>query len=269
MQHKPPETGAKVLIYDIETAPILASVWKIFDENVGLDQIRRDWHVISWSAKWLNDPDDKIMYSDQRKKKNIEDDYDILEEIWELIDAADIVITHNGKNFDQPKLNARFIKHQMKPPATPRHIDTYQIARSKFRFTSNKLAYICEYLGVKHQKSAHKKFQGFSLWKECLNGNMEAWKEMEHYNKQDVLALQEVYKRLAPWSNQINFQLYQKDTKDFICQCGGDKFYNKGYSYTNTSVFKRFYCKTCGAHHNQRVNVLSTEERKSIRKPST
>jgi DNA polymerase elongation subunit (family B) len=269
MLYDPPEEGAKVLIYDIETAPILASVWKIFDENIGLEQIEKDWHVISWSAKWLNDPPEKIMYMDQRKARDIENDKKILEGIWELIDQADVVITHNGKSFDQPKLNARFIKHKMHPPAMPRHIDTYQIARSKFRFTSNKLAYLCEYLGVEHKKSEHKKFSGFKLWKECLNGNQEAWQEMEDYNKLDVLSLQDVYKRLAPWSNQINFQVYRKDSKDFVCQCGSMKFRSKGYNYTNTGAFSRFYCLDCGAHHHKRVNSLSPEDRKKLRKAST
>ena len=35
-------TGPKILIVDIETAPIVAQVWGLFDQNVGLNQIAQD-----------------------------------------------------------------------------------------------------------------------------------------------------------------------------------------------------------------------------------
>src|SRR5579863_8242080 len=95
------KNGPKVLIFDIETAPIVAHVWSLWENNVGLNQIVSDWHVLSWSAKWLDDPPNKVMYMDQRGVKNIEDDSNLLEEIWLLLDEADIVITQNGKSFDQ------------------------------------------------------------------------------------------------------------------------------------------------------------------------
>jgi len=55
---------------------------------------------------------------DQRYAKNIEDDSGILREIWKMLDEADIVITQNGRKFDQKKLNARFILNGFKPPSS-------------------------------------------------------------------------------------------------------------------------------------------------------
>src|SRR5690606_10614258 len=43
----------KVLVFDIETSPIIAHVWSLWDQNVGLNQIMTEWHIMSWSAKWL------------------------------------------------------------------------------------------------------------------------------------------------------------------------------------------------------------------------
>ena len=63
--------GPRVLLFDIETAPILGYVWSLWEQNVGLNQIHSDWYVLSWAAKWLGDSADKIMYMDQRKAKNI------------------------------------------------------------------------------------------------------------------------------------------------------------------------------------------------------
>src|ERR1035437_10416966 len=82
---KPKLTGPKVLIFDIETAPIIAHVWGLWENNVGLNQIVSDWHVLSWSAKWLDDPSTKVMYDDQRGAKNIEDDKRLLQSLRNLV----------------------------------------------------------------------------------------------------------------------------------------------------------------------------------------
>jgi hypothetical protein len=232
----------KILVYDIETAPILANVWRIWGENVGLNQIERDWCIIAWSAKWLHDPENKIMYMDQRRSNDIEQDQKIVEKLWALIDEADIVITHNGKKFDQKKINARFLYHGMKPPSPVKHIDTCEIAYKQFGFTSNKLEFLTDKLNTKYKKSKHKKFPGFELWKECLSGNKEAWREMEKYNKYDVLALEELYYRLAPWTS-INFTIYQDVLQ---CKCGSVRLVKRGFQYTPTRKYQRYCCLDCG-----------------------
>jgi len=35
----------KILLFDIETAPILAYTWDIWDQNIALNQIKQDWFV--------------------------------------------------------------------------------------------------------------------------------------------------------------------------------------------------------------------------------
>lgn len=253
----------KVLIYDIETAPILSYVWGLWDNNVALNQIASDWHILSWSAKWLGDPPSKVMYMDQRGAKNIEDDKDILKKIWLLLDEADIVITQNGKNFDQKKLNARFIMHGFQPPSSYKHIDTKQIAQKHFGFTSLKLEYMTDKLCVKYKKLKHNKYPGFELWRECLSGNLDAWKEMERYNKHDVLALEELYTKLTPWDNRINFSLYDDSTAS-ECRCGGS-FIKNGFYYTNVAKYQRYKCKLCGTESRDRQNLLSDDKKQSLK----
>lgn len=253
----------KVLIYDIETAPILGYVWGLWDNNVALNQIESDWHVLSWSAKWLGDPPNKVMYMDQRGAKNIEDDRDILKKIWLLLDEADIVVTQNGKSFDQKKLNARFILHGFQPPSSYKHIDTKLIAQKHFGFTSNKLEYMTDKLCVKYKKLKHTKYPGFEMWRQCMSGNISAWKEMERYNKHDVLALEELYNKLAPWDNSINFALYT-DSLAEKCKCGGGLIKN-GFYYTNVGKYQRYKCKGCGSELRDRQNLLSEEKKKSIK----
>lgn len=257
-QNKP-----KVLLFDIETAPIVAYVWALWDQNVGLSQIKSDWHVLSWAGKWLGS--DKIMYKDQRKAKVLEDDSGILRTIWELLDEADIVITQNGKKFDVKKLNARFIFHGFKPPSPFKHIDTLVLAKKHFGFTSNKLEYLAKALKTKTQKMARREFDGFELWKECLAGNMKAWREMEKYNKADVLALEQVYEKLIPWDSSINFNLYNDDVHN-VCKCGSVHFQRRGYAYTTTGKYQRLQCVECGAWTRENENLFSKEKRKAIRR---
>jgi hypothetical protein len=258
--------GPKILLLDIETAPIIAYVWGLWDNNVALNQIKSDWYVLSWSAKWLHDNPSKIMYADQRNAKNIEDDSNILKKLWVLIDEADIIIGQNSTKFDLPKLNARFAINGMKPPSSYREIDTMRLAKKYFGFTSNKLEYMTDKLCVKYKKLKHKKFPGFEMWRECLAGNKEAWKAMEKYNKYDVLSLEELYLKLAPWDkSHHNLNVYNDKITDSCNACGGTHFTKNGYRYTNAGKFQRLVCTHCGAETRLRINELSKEKKKSLR----
>jgi hypothetical protein len=259
-----PKTAPRVLIYDIETAPILAHVWGLWENNVSLNQIVTDWHVMSWSAKWLDDPPNKVMYMDQRNAKSVQDDKAILQGIWDLLNEADVVITQNGINFDQKKLNARFIMNGMQPPGSYKHIDTKKIASKVFGFTSNKLEYMTDKLCTTYKKSKHRKFPGHEMWEQCLAGNLEAWKEMEVYNRYDVLSLEELYRKLIPWDNSLNFNLYH-DGLEHICKCGSKDFTKNGFYYAQTSKFQKYRCKKCGAPHRDKVNLFTKEKRASLK----
>lgn len=250
----------KVLLFDIETAPILAYTWDIWDQNIALNQIKQDWFVLSWSAKWLDDK--KVMYMDQREAKDVSNDKPLLEGIWKLLDDADIVVTQNGKAFDQKKLYARFILNGMKPPSSFQHYDTKKIASKHFAFTSNKLEYLTDKLNTKYKKI---KNSGFTLWTRCLAGDLKAWKEMEKYNRYDVLALEELYLKLMAWEPKVNYAVFSEDL-DFKCACGGNTLKPKGYAYTASGKFKRFICSGCGKNYQSKQNELTLEKRKSILK---
>jgi hypothetical protein len=251
-----------VVLLDIETAPLLGYCWGMWENNLGLNMIKTDWYILSWSAKILGEP--TVYYKDQRDAKNIEDDKELLKDIWKLLDRADVVITQNGIRFDIKKLNARFILNGMQPPSSFKNIDTLKIAKAKFAFTSNKLEYMTDKLCTKYKKLSHKKFPGFELWKECLAGNIEAWKEMEKYNKHDVLSLEELYEKLIPWDSSVNFNLYN-DSEENECKCGSSEFIKKGYAYTAVSKFQKYKCKECGAETRGRKDLFSKEKKASLR----
>jgi len=254
----------KILVYDIETAPIIGYVWSIWEQNISLNQIKSDWHLLSWAAKWYGEPASKTMYMDQRNAKNIEDDSSILKGIWKLLDEADIVITQNGKKFDQKKLNARFVLNGMTPPSEYKHIDTRQIASRNFGFTSNKLEYMTEKLNTKYKKGKHKVFPGFELWKECLAGNLKAWNELKKYNIYDVLSLEELYSKLQPWDTTVNFNVYTGH--DMQCNCGSHNLVKNGYTLLTTGKYTRYKCKDCGSNYRDRRAEKDSSKKTSVKK---
>ncbi len=229
----------KVLVLDIETSPIKAYVWGLKDQNIGLNQIIEDWHLMAWGAKWLDSS--KFIYMDKRKDKT---DLYILNEIWKLLNEADIVVTQNGKGFDSRKLNARFMQVGLMPTTPYKHHDTYLIAKSAGDFTSNKLEYLTAKINKKYQKSDHKKYPGMTLWKECLNGNNDAWNEMKKYNKYDVLSTEELYKIIRPWSSKSSAPVF---TDLGVCDmCGSNKLERRGIEVLKTAKYQRLHCKECG-----------------------
>lgn len=187
----------KVLILDIETAPMISYVWGLFDQNIPLNMIQRDWFILSWTAKWLHE--DEVMYKDQRGKKgkSLENDKALLVPLFKLMDEADIILGQNSNAFDIKKINSKFLEHGLGVPSSYKKIDTYLLAKKHFLLTSNKLEYMSKKFNVKYKKQEHEEFSGFKLWDECMKGNLKAWKSMERYNNFDVLATEELFLKLA------------------------------------------------------------------------
>lgn len=249
--------GPKILFYDIETAPMKAHLWTMWQQGVGLNQIETDWHMLSFCCKWAHS--DEIFYYDQRSAKDIEDDYELVLKLWHFLNEADVVVGHNSKRFDTKKANSRFILNGLPKPSSFRQVDTLEIAKRQFGFTSNKLEYLTDNLCTTTKKSKHNKFPGHTLWVECMKGNLEAWEEMEAYNRDDVLSLEELYHILSSWDNTlINFDIYVDDVLDM------SEWEKDGYVYTNLGKYQRYRNKRTGQQKRSRINLLTKEKRDSL-----
>lgn len=235
----------RILLADIETLPLEVYAWGLFDQNIGLNQIKSDWTVLSWSAKWFGES--PVFYKDVRNQKNVRDDKRVLRGIWKLLDEADIVIWHYGTAFDHKKLNARFILNGFKPPSPYKQIDTKKIASRHFGFTSNKLEYLTDKINKKYKKSKHKKFEGFAMWTECMKGNIAAFKEMEAYNRMDVLSLEELYIQLRSWGTGVDMRVFLEEDKPSCSVCGSAEINKYGFAYTNAKKYQRYRCTGCAA----------------------
>lgn len=234
---------AKILLFDIENSPLISYTWGIWEQNV--IEVKEEWYVLSCAYKWLGDKNTKVLSLPQFKnwKKNKKDDSGLIEAIWELLNEADIVIAHNGNSFDVKKLYSRFLQHGMQPPKPFEKIDTLLIARKYFKFDSNKLDRLGQYLGVGRKV----KHEGFPLWLGCMEGDMKSWKKMCIYNKQDVVLLEEVYYKLLPYiTNHPNVNTTLQTIKN-CPNCGSSKIHKKGYGVNKVSKYERLQCQNCSS----------------------
>lgn len=225
----------KILLLDIETAPNMAYVWGLWQQNVGINQIEQAGYVLCWAAKWLGD--ETMMFDSLKKSGNDR----MLKRIHKLLGEADAVVHYNGVKFDIPTLNKEFIKAELTPPAPYKHIDLLLHCRRIFRFESNKLDYVARALGL-GKKVKH---EGFELWVQCMAGDREAWKRMEEYNRHDVTLLEALYEKVRPWINaHPNRSVYGEG---LVCpNCGHDKVQARGYLVSKATKFRRFQCNGCG-----------------------
>lgn len=256
----------KVLIFDIETAPLDVYAWSLWDKFTPLSFLKEDWFILSWAARWLGSSKSATMYEDMEGRVDTRDDSALLENIWLLLDEADVVVTQNGIKFDARKLNARFLANGYQKPSPYRHIDTLRIAKKEFGFTSNKLEYMTDRFCTKYKKLKHGNFAGMSLWLECLQENPKAWKEMKKYNKYDTLSLEELYMLVRGWdSKHPNFALYN-DAEEAQCNtCGSTELEENGFAYTNSSKFQRYRCTNCGKPDLRgKINLLTKEKRQTL-----
>ncbi len=259
----PEKDGARILLFDIENAPSESYIWALWKEVTSTAFIKDDWYVMSWSAQWLGDDEitTKALPDYDLYQKEPKNDSVLLQELWSLLDEADILVAHNGKSFDRRKVNARFAIHGILPPSPYKVVDTLLEARKNFMFTSNKLGDLGVYLGLGTKAPTG----GFDLWKECIAGNMDSWSLMKEYNSQDVVLLGKVYLRLLPYmTSHPNMGVYQKEEVLACSKCGGTDLKEQGTSRTNVSCFKQYKCESCGAFSRSRKSTLPKSKRDNL-----
>lgn len=245
-----------ILLVDIETAPLKAYTWGIWQQNIGINQIREPGYTLCWAAKWLGE--DSMMFSsvhgDGKKK--------MVRQIHQLVNKADVVVHYNGTKFDMPILNQEFLQQKLGPPSPHIDIDLLRTVKQRFRFPSNKLDYVARVL----KREGKVKNRGMDLWTECMAGDDAAWIEMEEYNRKDVTLLEDVYHDLLPWiKNHPNVALWDVEQEDKQCpQCGSTSIQKRGMAYTKTMVYQRYHCQSCGAWSKARTNNLPLEKKSNI-----
>ncbi len=227
----------KLLYLDIETCPNLAYVWGLWNENIPLDRIIQEGGMLCWAAKWEGQ---REVMSASVHEEGVDE---MMLAMYALLNEADAVVTYNGDRFDLPHINRLFLLAGLPPPAPYKKIDLLKTVRQQFKFASNKLDFVCKQLELGTKKDN----RGFKTWVGCIAGEDSAWDTMIKYNKHDVVLTQKLYKKLKPWiKTHPNVALYVDVDKPVCPCCGSKKVHHRGTAKTNTGVYRRFRCSSCG-----------------------
>lgn len=234
--------GKKVLLYDLEVSPLRIRAFGEWQTDA--IKVEQYSYVYCFSYKWLGESEvHTVALQDfsARYKDDPTDDYNVVKKLWDLRSQAQVTVAHNEDGFDRQVGNARFLVHDMGPPAPSRTVDTLKIARKHFKFSSNKLDRLGQQL-----KIGRKTEQGYGQLWEGYEANKEvSVKKMIEYCEQDVELLEKLYLRCMPFiTNHPNMAMLVED-EDACPKCGHPYMDDISFYSTNTQTYVLSQCKQC------------------------
>lgn len=235
----------KRLYFDIEVSANIGFFWKPgYNLNIGYENIIKEAGIICICYKWEGD---KKVHSLTWDKNQC--DKKLLQEFIKVANTADELVGHNGDKFDLPWVRTRCLFHQIDLFPNYTTIDTLKLARNKFRFNSNRLNYIAQYLGIGKKIKTE-----FDLWKDIvLNKSETALNKMVAYCKQDVKLLEEVHQKLKNHElSKTHYGVVAGKNKVTCPECGSPSVY-KQRTRVLASGNKRdeYRCNNCGKYHSK------------------
>jgi hypothetical protein len=165
-------TTANVLYIDLEVSKSMFYSYgaKVPSTYLNIEDLIHPYFIICWSASYVGS-----------------------DTVW-----SDCVTPKDVDGYDVKRSNTRFLLNGIEPVVGKKTIDTLKIARSKFKFESNKLDYISQVLGFRPKDAIHN-----SDWIEIVTtGSEKTLRKVLKYNKGDVKSGKDVLERLMKYSGK-------------------------------------------------------------------
>lgn len=256
-------SGPKVLIYDIEVSPNLGWFWSTGQSTIGSNQILRPGKIICLSYRFTHWPEGKVKNLRWREKKRNNrlsipySDQDLVERFYKVAQEADIIVGHNGDGFDKKWLNVRLAYYHHPTLSAVMTEDTLKQARKQFRLPSFRLDFLCKYFNLPGKLSTPT-----GLWERVVfDGCKESLNKMVEYCDNDVLILDQLYKRIWPYvDHKINMGTFN-DEVDICPACGSNHRQKRGVSLTTQAKYQRYQCMNCGKFYRDGVNLLKSSSK--------
>jgi DNA polymerase elongation subunit (family B)/predicted RNA-binding Zn-ribbon protein involved in translation (DUF1610 family) len=238
-------TKRRRLFFDIETSPNIGTFWQAgYKKTISPEDIIKERAIICICYKWEDEKE--VSYVNWSSKQC---DKKLLQDFIKVANQADELVGHNGDKFDLAWIRTRCLFHRIEMFPTYRTIDTLKISRSKFKFNSNKLNYISDYLGFGKKIKTE-----FGLWKDILLKNdRAAIDRMVKYCKRDVILLEKVFKVLRGHTEpKVHYGVTFGQDRGSCPECGNDDLRIVRRKTTATGLKKiQYQCKECNTHHTQ------------------
>jgi uncharacterized protein YprB with RNaseH-like and TPR domain len=230
----------KRLFFDIETSPNIGFFWEAgYKKNIDYSNIIKERAIICICYKWEGEKEVHELHWDAKQS-----DKALLQKFIKVANQASEMVGHNGDRFDLAWIRTRCLFHRIE--VFPRYtvIDTLKIARGKFKFNSNKLNYIADYLGIGQKIKTN-----FDLWRQIvLNNDKKAMGKMIAYCKKDVTLLEKVFKEI---NNHIAAKTHYGaligGDRGNCPECGSDYLViNQKITTASGSSRVQYRCNDCG-----------------------
>lgn len=240
----PDDVNARVLVWDIETAPFVCATFDLKTDYIPHENIIQDWFIFCVCWKWLGE--DRVYSVSVLDNGNEDhtDDSHVCKVVHGVLNQADVIVHQNGDRFDVPKFNARAILHGLPPIPKIPTVDTLKIARARFKFTANRLDFLGRILVNDRKEDTPR-----GLWMDALRGDAKAIRKMVKYCRQDVRLLEEVYLEIRGWDQRHPNMALLTDDEGYRCpNCGSDDVRKDDRPHrTRVSRYRRYQCRNCGA----------------------
>lgn len=243
----PSRSEPRIVLFDIESLPDLREVMKVIpnlSNYPGLTLKATINSIICFGYKIFGEKQTHCINAWDFKswKKDVNDDKEILEKISKVFENTDCVVTHNGKRFDWKFIQTRLLKHGLPPIPKIIHIDTCSIAKSHLLAFNNRLQTLAKFM------TSEEKLEngGWELWVKVLQRDKKSMELMTKYCKQDVIALEAVFKKLRPFINQMpNYNMYSTHDKPACPNCGSTIVVKNGTRTQKNGIYQQFKCNSC------------------------
>lgn len=249
----------KMLFLDVEVSASVVLSFPRFKSNISPDAVIKEPYMLTYAGCW---EDGKVfskgLHQTSLFKFDHSNDYELISDLWQLLDEADYVVAHNAR-FDVGWFNQRCAYWGLCPPSPYKVICTVKALKSAFTLPSNSLSASTNYFELE-RKLSH---EGIGLWKRCMEGDVVAFEEMVKYNKGDIPTLVGIYNKVRPFmKNHPNVAITINDS---ILRCGtcgsSDLKELKGKkASTNLSSFDTYRCNSCGSVKRSRKNTRSSQQ---------
>jgi uncharacterized protein YprB with RNaseH-like and TPR domain len=233
------------LYFDIETSPNIGLFWSAgWKQTIDYSNIIKERSIICICYKWEGEKAVRSLTWDSKQN-----DKKMLAEFVKIANTAEELVGHNGDKFDMAWIRTRCLYHRIPMFPTYTTIDTLKVSRSKFRFNSNRLNYIADFLGLGQKRKVE-----FNLWKDVLLKNdRKALDTMVKYCKRDVSLLQDVFTELSKHIEpKTHYGVINGKERGTCPECGGDHLVFQRIRVTATGIKRyAFSCRGCGKYHSK------------------
>lgn len=231
------------LFFDIEVSFNICAVWSVGHKiSVGYENIIKERAIICICYKWEGEK--KVSWLTWDKDQN---DKTMLEKFIKVANTADEIVGHNSDKFDIKWIRTRCLLHRVPMLPSYQSIDTLKAARNGFRFNSNRLDYISQFLG-----GTGKIKTSYDWWlKITLENCKKSLAKMVRYCKKDVIELERIHKHLNAYlPAKTHYGVKAGKSKKSCPECGSNKTQVCRSRVSAAGVKqKQLQCQDCGKYH--------------------